>query len=129
MHAVAQQSLMHSHKPLFRLQWGRYHSDFVLGSRPYVAAALIGATTASYNVTLYASITATGSVDKIPITAMVMTGGNFTDFQACLSMHLLLALMPALGFEPAISVIGGSLSPMLAPWPCRCLSGSDAVSL
>lgn len=82
MHAVVQRYLMHQLKPSLCLQWGRYHSDFVLGSRPYVAAALIGATIASYNITLYASITTTGSADVVPITAMVMTGDNFTDFQA-----------------------------------------------
>ena len=83
MHAEVQRFLMQQLQPLFWLQWGRYHSDFLLGSRPYVAAALIGATIASYNITLYASITTTGSVDVVPITAMVMTGDNFTDFQVC----------------------------------------------
>lgn len=65
------------------VQWGRYNSNFVLGSRPYVAAVLIGATSTSYNVSLYAAIPDASSVNQIPVKAMIMTGSNFTDFQVC----------------------------------------------
>ena len=69
------------------VQWGRYNSDFVLGTRPYVAAAMIGATYVSYNVSVYAAIASPSNVTLMPMKAMVMTGSNFTDFQVC-SCHL-----------------------------------------
>ena len=65
------------------VQWGRYHSDFLLGSRPYVSAALIGATYASYNLTLYVAVPSPDSANAVPLTAMIMTGDNFTNFQVC----------------------------------------------
>ncbi|CAK0784006.1 hypothetical protein CVIRNUC_007209 [Coccomyxa viridis] len=61
--------------------WGRYSADFILGSQPYIAAAVIGATAVSYNITLYAAVPRPDSVSRVPIKAMVMTGSNFTDFQ------------------------------------------------
>ena len=68
------------------MQWGRYNSDFVLGSRPYVAAVLIGATSTSYNVSLYAAVPDASVVNQIPVKAMIMTGSNFTDFQVGLQL-------------------------------------------
>ena len=70
------------------VQWGRYNSDFVLGTRPYVAAAMIGATYLYYNISLYASIPSPNKVNLMPMKAMVMTGSNFSAFQVC-SCHLL----------------------------------------
>ena len=69
---------------ILRVQWGRYNSDFVLGNRPYVAAAMIGATYVSYNISLYATIPSPNNVSLMPMKAMVMTGSNFSDFQVCL---------------------------------------------
>lgn len=63
------------------MQWGKYHTNFLLNSRPYVAAALIGATSVSYNITLYGAIPTADNLTTIPIKAMVMTATNLSSFQ------------------------------------------------
>ena len=81
------------------MQWGRYNSDFVLGNRPYVAAAMIGATFVSYNISLYATIPSPNNAALIPMKAMVMTGSNFSDFQVC-SCHLSYSPLRMLSGKP-----------------------------
>ncbi len=113
------------------MQWGRYNSDFVLGNRPYVAAAMIGATYVSYNISLYATIPSPNSVNLMPMKAMVMTGSNFSDFQVC-SGHLLHTHIPCAFFLGGryVSLRYGSCLHMcgaLQPWCIAARSQSQYI--